>query len=323
MSEKTLFNRIGLALFIYVVLWVGLQLVLAGVATIFAPYWLEVEWFYWLISMAPMYCVAFPVALNLMKHLPRRQLFVHNLKAGHFMLAFAMTMALMYIGSIIGNIVATVLTNVTGWNFAIDSADVIMDSGLGWIFLISVVLAPIFEEILFRKTLIDRLVIFGDETAILISSIVFGLMHGNITQFFYATAIGLAFGFIYIRTGKVKYTIALHMVFNFLNGFIPAIFIKKLDFFAIEDSVLGGDFTAIFSQLGALLGFGLYEVALIAIGVAGFVLLIVNRRKIKLFQGELQLKKKEAVKYLFTTPCMLLFLIAIAAVFVLQVIGGV
>ena len=79
-----------------------------------------------------------------------------------------------------------------------------------------VILAPICEELLFRKFIIDRIVNYGEVPAMLISGLMFGLYHGNLAQFMYAAGIGIFFAFIYIRTGKIGYTIALHM---FVNGF--------------------------------------------------------------------------------------------------------
>jgi hypothetical protein len=37
---------------------------------------------------------------------------------------------------------------------------------------------------------------------------------------FYAFGLGLAFGYIYIHTNRIGYTIALHMIINFLGGVI-------------------------------------------------------------------------------------------------------
>ena len=50
-------------------------------------------------------------------------------------------------------------------------------------------LAPIFEELVFRKFIIDRTRRHGEFTAIMFSSIAFGLFHCNLYQIFYAFAI--------------------------------------------------------------------------------------------------------------------------------------
>ncbi len=78
------------------------------------------------------------------------------------------------------------------------------DEGLStWsIFVTMVVMAPICEEILFRKILIDRIRLYGDKAAILVSSVVFGLSHGNFYQFFYAFGIGLVLAIFIFRRGS-------------------------------------------------------------------------------------------------------------------------
>ncbi|MBQ8662716.1 MAG: CPBP family intramembrane metalloprotease [Eubacterium sp.] len=321
MSEKAIFNRLGLAMFVYLVLWVGLQLVLATLIPVVAPNALEQEWLYWLVVMGPMYFVALPVAVKLLKKLPTRKLYEHKLHKGHFVQIYLMTVALMLIGNIIGIIITTILTNVTGVDFAVSITESIFEYKLIWVLLITVIIAPIVEEFLFRKVLIDRLIVFGDGVAIVVSALMFGLTHGNLTQLFYTTLIGLMFGFVYVRTGKLKYSVGLHMLFNFLGGFVPAAFMKRMDIFEMQESLLYGDFSVVFERIGSLLGFVGYEMAIWGCGIAGFVLLIINRKKFLLYQGELPLSRGEVAKQFFTTPCMWLWIIATVALFVINVVG--
>ncbi len=91
-------------------------------------------------------------------------------------------------------------------------AEVLKGLNTGTIFAIMVVMAPVCEEVLFRKLIIDRIRRYGDKAAILVSAIIFGLCHGNFYQFFYAFGIGLVFGYIYTRTGRIRYTIGFHMI---------------------------------------------------------------------------------------------------------------
>ncbi len=325
MSEKSIFNRLGIAMFVYMVLWVGLQLLIFYFFDIFAPGALNREWLYWLLSMGPMYLVAMPVAVKLLQHLPRRQLYEHKLKAGHFIQLYFMAVALMLIGNIIGMILTNVLTRVTGIEFAVGITDSIINFRLIWIFLITVIIAPIVEEFLFRKMLIDRLIVFGDGAAIVVSALMFGLTHGNFSQMFYCIFIGLIFGFVYVRTGKLRYSVGLHMLFNFMGGFVPAALMKRMNISILEDALSRGDMRAMFDilseHIGALLGFAGYELAIWGFGIAGFVLLIINRKKFILNQGELQLTRGEVVKRVFTTPGMLLWLAAIIGLFVINVVG--
>jgi membrane protease YdiL (CAAX protease family) len=48
----------------------------------------------------------------------------------------------------------------------------------------------------------------------MISAFTFAVYHGNFTQFFYAFGLGILFAFIYSKTGKLRYTVFLHMGYN-------------------------------------------------------------------------------------------------------------
>lgn len=90
-------------------------------------------------------------------------------------------------------------------------------------FVLACVIAPVFEELIFRKIIAERLRPFGDMTALLVSGIAFGLFHQNFMQMFYAAALGLLFGYVYFRTGKLWMAILLHSLFNLLGGILPSV----------------------------------------------------------------------------------------------------
>ena len=80
--------------------------------------------------------------------------------------------------------------------------------------LLAIVVAPIFEELIFRKLVLDRVGRFGELPAVLCSALIFGLAHQNAGQFFLAFLLGLLFARIYLRTGKIVYTMLLHFMIN-------------------------------------------------------------------------------------------------------------
>lgn len=83
------------------------------------------------------------------------------------------------------------------------------------LFVLTIAVIPgIFEELFFRKGLIDLTRRFGDKFAILISSIIFGVCHLNITQGIFAFFMGLVLGTLYVRTGKMRYNMLLHALNN-------------------------------------------------------------------------------------------------------------
>lgn len=82
--------------------------------------------------------------------------------------------------------------------------------------IFAVILAPVFEELIFRGTLLKRLRVYGDKTAILYTAIMFGLFHCNIEQLPYTIACGLILGYAYTKTNNIVYPITFHII---MNGF--------------------------------------------------------------------------------------------------------
>ncbi len=61
----------------------------------------------------------------------------------------------------------------------------------------------------FRKEIIS-LRRYGEKTAIMFSALAFALFHMNVFQFFYAFGLGLMFGYVYTRTSRLRYSVAMH-----------------------------------------------------------------------------------------------------------------
>ncbi len=81
-------------------------------------------------------------------------------------------------------------------------------------FLYMCVVGPFMEELMFRGMLLKRARVFGDRTAVVFTAVLFGLLHGNVSQCLYATAIGLILGYVAVKTNSIRYTVAIHMVVN-------------------------------------------------------------------------------------------------------------
>lgn len=83
-------------------------------------------------------------------------------------------------------------------------------------FIFPVLLAPIFEELLFRKGLYSLMRHrFENKVAILLCTLIFAAMHGYSIQGFCMCLIaGLVFMLIYIRTGNIWYSIVAHSISN-------------------------------------------------------------------------------------------------------------
>ena len=92
-----------------------------------------------------------------------------------------------------------------------------MDLPTGWHILsliISVVLMPITEEIIFRGFMYRQLVTINKPLAIIFSSMFFAIWHGTIIHIYPALLGGVIFACLYDKTNKLRYSIVAHMMFN-------------------------------------------------------------------------------------------------------------
>lgn len=82
-------------------------------------------------------------------------------------------------------------------------------------FIAIVVAAPILEELVFRGIILDGLLKrYSPIKSILISSILFGVVHLNPWQFIAALIIGIFSGWVYYETKKLTLSILIHFVNN-------------------------------------------------------------------------------------------------------------
>lgn len=84
-------------------------------------------------------------------------------------------------------------------------------------FLYVAVFAPVFEEIFFRGFILHNLLPYGKKFAIVASSFLFGILHGNLLQSPYAFLVGLVLGYTAVEYGLV-WSIVLHIFNNFVLG---------------------------------------------------------------------------------------------------------
>lgn len=80
------------------------------------------------------------------------------------------------------------------------------------------VLAPVFEEYWFRGVIQSSLAPYGNGFAILVSSLCFGMAHGNIHQFCYTVIVGICLGYVRYATGSLVPTMIMHAIFNSIAG---------------------------------------------------------------------------------------------------------
>ena len=126
------------------------------------------------------------------------------------------------------------------------------DQGL-LMFTALVIAAPILEELIFRGIMLDGLLrIYSPTKAVIVSSLLFGLVHLNPAQFVGGALVGGFMGWVYVHTRSVMATILIHAVFN-LTAFTESYFIDVEE--AIDMSyaeVLGGTTNYVLVVLGSV-----------------------------------------------------------------------
>jgi hypothetical protein len=135
----------------------------------------------------------------------------------------------MWIGNLIGNIITMIIGYMMSNEVINPIEQVITNSSIYINLIVICIIAPIFEEIFFRKLLIDRTIKYGATPSIILSATLFGLFHGNLSQFFYAFLLGGFFAYVYIKTGNIAYPISLHAIINFFGSVVSSTFAQSLD----------------------------------------------------------------------------------------------
>ena len=245
------FGRIGAGACVMLAVWMALNMALGallvqmmGESVSDAPLWLV-----FLISSGPLYLIAMPMGLMLMKAVPELPTRKFDMTPGRFFTLLLMCLPIMYGGSIIGNLLSAILSDGTAEN-TIASMAMTLDPSM---IIFGVILGPIFEEWMFRKQIISRTRRYGEKLSILLSALMFGLFHLNLFQFFYAFGLGLMFGYVYMRTSQLRYSIVMHMIINF-NGSVLAPWVLSqvdLEALATTDTTDAAAAQALLTQNGA------------------------------------------------------------------------
>lgn len=299
------------------------------------------DWFTFANILIPMHILAFGVLLLITGKQEKTPPEKHELSVGKLLLCIPIMAGLAGVGAIIGAILNFALTLPFGVkpNESTAIAQIMMNSNPVWRIVVVGITAPIVEEMVFRKLLIDRVLKYGELTAILTSGVMFGLFHGNFAQFFFATMIGFFFAYIYIRTGKIWYSMALHACMNLATSVITMWTMQSylsLDpdllnrYQEISFKIMSGggnpemeqELMTIANQVIPKMGPYLVWTGFMGnLALAGVVLLIIFlvRRKFVLKPTSQQVKS--GIKYAWLNPGMLLFLIYCIAEFVMNYIA--
>ncbi len=140
-----------------------------------------------------------------------------------------------------------------------------------WTFLLDLVfvamLPGMFEEFSHRGMLMTGFSKLGAFRAVLLSGLLFGLMHLNITQFFYAFVVGMLLASVALVTKSIWPSVIIHFINNGLNTYID---------YAESANIFGSRFNEFINLNGVnvLVRFLLYTLVLCLIVYIGTWLLL-------------------------------------------------
>lgn len=323
---------------------IGWKYFVFGVVVIIAQYiyaWLLPEKYYteswanFLQIIIPTYCIAFPVLCLLVCKMPKVQIEKKKMGFWKIVLTVIIGSGICGVGMVIGTVVGELITLPFGVSASDNNSlgNLMIMSDPFWRILTVGILAPIFEELIFRKLLIDRVIKYGEFCAIMMSGIMFGLFHGNFAQFFFAIGLGMLFAFVYARTGKIWYTILLHMVVNMTTSVITTpLAMKVLEHMEVinkisELSTRPNELMAylenpeVMQVYGYMMVYACWMMFLAVCALTGVILFFVFLKKFKLKETPMGVKNGTVFLKSFVNGGMILFILMSAFLFVLYYVS--
>ncbi len=236
-DTKKYFSQFGFAVFVMALARLisayALPLLTSYLLSLYAPQLLEIDVFTDVannvLSMISIYCIGLPVFLALSHSLPRLRPEKKKMKVGSWFGGLCVTAAAMYIGNYVSTLILGVMETFLGTvpeNPVVEATEA---NGVIVTLIFTCILAPILEELFFRKVVCDRLIPLGEGYAIFVSAVLFGLMHQNLYQFAYAFLSGALFALIYVKTGKLIYSTLYHIIINTLGGIVAPWITSNID----------------------------------------------------------------------------------------------
>ena len=276
-DAKRTFSRFALALFLFVLIANAVVFAVEFIVIIIAGQEVAMEFFSdaivsILIGTLPMYLISLPILYLMVRKMPIRKRERSKLKPSEFCALILVSQTIATVGNTIGTTLNSIIGTILGKEIDNSTIELILQSPPILVFAIVVVIGPLVEELIFRKLLIDRISKYGEILAIVVSSIAFGLFHGNFYQFFYAALVGLVLGYVYTKTGNWMYPFLIHMIFNFLGSFVPMMIMDSI--IGVEDAMLilseGGtiDFLQFYRDLAVYITYALVQYGMVIAGAA-------------------------------------------------------
>jgi len=321
---RSYFNKFGLGFFIGTIIVIAMQYGFSFACEAFFPSIAENYNLLFAGYMIATFFIAYPLLIVVVNKILKGSETIedHKLKFWQLLVIFIISFAALYLGNIVGTLINLAISAITKQPVNNVLQNVLSGTNIWTQIIIVVILGPISEELIFRKLLIGKAIKYGEGTAIVLSALMFSLFHGNISQGIYAFALGFIFAYVYIRTGRIRYTIGLHMCINFVGSVIPMLLMNVLDVNALNEALSKGQeeyLRFVTDNVVGIVVFGIYSMVLFLLVVTGISLAVIYRKKYYLVpKGEL-IPKGYRFKSIILNPGMCLYIILWVAMYILAI----
>lgn len=232
-----------------------------GIAVMFGIYWLYTYILRahmpfsgnvrWLLGLFCLYVPGLGAFVRITRSVPSQKCEKRRMPFRTIMLCFLLQFtAIMVMSMIVG------LLTALGWN---GSQTQINAASPAMLFML-LVFNPIMEELVFRKLFADKLLQYGEGFYMLASAFCFAIPHGvslGVPQIAYTFMLGMIWSYVMAKTGDLKTVVVLHALSNLCGS--------------VAMQFLMGASTA---------AAGIYSMVLMVLGLVGFILFFINRKKI-------------------------------------------
>lgn len=324
---KKHFSKLGLRYFFGTLIVLAVQTIPLVLVQLLCPEWLENDDVALLISTLPMYLIGMPILILMVRKLPAVTPERHHMSADAFFQAAIMCLALVYVTNIIGNLLTAAIGNLKGSAVSNVVADLAASVSPWTVLIYMVIIAPIMEEYVFRKLIVDRTCRYGQGVAIVLSGLMFGLFHGNLNQFVYAFALGAFLAYLYVQTGNLKITIALHMIINFFGGLVSTLLLGVIDEESLIEAASSGSQSILIAyamqNLSWLLLYEIYVLFLVGVTITGIVLFILSfaKKRFSISAGEVSIPKGKRFSTVILNLGMILYCLIWLIVMIAQLLS--
>jgi len=306
------FTKFGLVFLVGSAAYMGLQYVGAILGVLYFPQYVSDMNGMMIAQMLPAYVIAVPLFLLLLRLVPETKPQRKKLKTSTLISLFPMIYAVTILSNLVGVAFNSLLSDLTQYEATNLVEELLEETSPSLVFFLTVIMAPLVEELLFRKALINRTMKYGEGVAVLLSGVMFGLIHGNLYQIPYAFSIGCVLGYVYLRSGNLGITIALHAFTNLMGGVIAQSATNAIDLNQLQLLVEGGNeellMQFMIENAGGVLYFVIYMVLVVVLVISGSIIFILQARKVTLNPAPEALPKGKRFRTVILNPGMLLFL---------------